>query len=202
MLRRDHITNNIRWGLDNPHPFLLVKTELIWEGKYAEYGNRRVVDIAGCAMPLQKIETIDEPARAMILRELKDYVPADRSQQYAFFHPDLTDLPTGEANFHRRQATNLERTLVDQSGLMPIGLLRWCLDYTRTTRRKIGGVFEVVRTRFIDLSQTDLFSVIDAIYSFRNEYVAHQDRELSDQERAKQALIQWARGIHRIWSCR
>ncbi|OHE82557.1 MAG: DNA methyltransferase, partial [Verrucomicrobia bacterium GWF2_62_7] len=32
-----------------------------WEGKYDDYGNRRAVDIAGCAMPLQKIETIDEP---------------------------------------------------------------------------------------------------------------------------------------------
>jgi adenine-specific DNA-methyltransferase len=38
-----------------------LKTELVWEGKYDEYGNRRVVDIAGCAMPMQKIETIDEP---------------------------------------------------------------------------------------------------------------------------------------------
>jgi len=36
-------------------------TELVWEGKYDEYGNRREVDIAGCAMPMQKIETIDEP---------------------------------------------------------------------------------------------------------------------------------------------
>jgi adenine-specific DNA-methyltransferase len=52
----------IRWGLDNPHPLSQMKTELVWEGKYDEYGNRRVVDIAGCAMPLQKIETIDEPA--------------------------------------------------------------------------------------------------------------------------------------------
>jgi adenine-specific DNA-methyltransferase len=33
----------------------------VWEGKYDEYGNRREVDIAGCAMPLQRIETIDEP---------------------------------------------------------------------------------------------------------------------------------------------
>jgi adenine-specific DNA-methyltransferase len=49
------------WGLDNPHPLSQVKTELIWEGKYDEYGNRRTVDTAGCAMPLQKIETIDEP---------------------------------------------------------------------------------------------------------------------------------------------
>ena len=33
----------------------------MWDGKYDEYGRRREVDIVGCAMPLQKIETIDEP---------------------------------------------------------------------------------------------------------------------------------------------
>ena len=71
--------NNIRWGLDNPHPFSQMKTELIWEGKYDEYGNRRTVDIAGCAMPLQKIETIDEPAsRAMVQGNLFDPVKAHR----------------------------------------------------------------------------------------------------------------------------
>jgi adenine-specific DNA-methyltransferase len=40
-----------------------MRTELVWEGKYDEYGNRREVDIAGCAMPMQKIEGIDEPRR-------------------------------------------------------------------------------------------------------------------------------------------
>jgi len=34
------MTNNTRWGLDNPHPFSQMKTELIWEGKYDEYCNR------------------------------------------------------------------------------------------------------------------------------------------------------------------
>jgi len=73
------MTNNIRWGLDNPHPFSQMKTELIWEGKYDEYGNRRAVDIAGCAMPLQKIETIDEPAsRAMVQGNLFDSTKAHR----------------------------------------------------------------------------------------------------------------------------
>lgn len=33
----------------------------MWEGKYDEYGNRREVDVAGLAMPLQRIETVDEP---------------------------------------------------------------------------------------------------------------------------------------------
>lgn len=54
------------FGPDNPHPLSQLQTELIWEGKYDEYGNRREVDIAGCSMPMQKIETIDEPRREAI----------------------------------------------------------------------------------------------------------------------------------------
>jgi DNA modification methylase len=45
----------------NPHPLSQMRTELVWDGKYDEYGNRREVDIAACAMPMQKIETVDEP---------------------------------------------------------------------------------------------------------------------------------------------
>jgi DNA modification methylase len=54
--------NKYIFGHDNPHPLSTRKTELIWDGKYDEYGNRREVDFAGMAMPMQKIETIDEPA--------------------------------------------------------------------------------------------------------------------------------------------
>jgi hypothetical protein len=38
-----------------------MKTELVWDDKYDEYGARRPVDIAGYAMPMQKIETVDMP---------------------------------------------------------------------------------------------------------------------------------------------
>lgn len=48
----------VRYGPDNPHPLSTLRTELVWEGKYDEYGNHREVDMAGSAMPLQKIETI------------------------------------------------------------------------------------------------------------------------------------------------
>jgi len=54
-------TNHGRYGPDNPHPLSTRRTELVWEGKYDEYGRRREVDVAGAAVPLQKIETIDEP---------------------------------------------------------------------------------------------------------------------------------------------
>ena len=50
-----------QWSPANPHPLSQLKTELVWDGKYDEYGRRREVDIAGCAMPMQRIETIDQP---------------------------------------------------------------------------------------------------------------------------------------------
>jgi len=52
------------YGPHNPRPLSTLRTELIWEGKYDEYGNRLEVDIAGCAIPMQKIESLDEPRRA------------------------------------------------------------------------------------------------------------------------------------------
>ena len=67
------------YGPDNPHPFSTIRTELIWEGKYDQYGNRREVDIAGAAMPLQKIETVDEPrSRAAVQGSLFDPQKAHR----------------------------------------------------------------------------------------------------------------------------
>jgi adenine-specific DNA-methyltransferase len=61
------------WGPAQPHPLSQLQTELVWEGKYDEYGNRRTVDAAGLAMPLQRIETIDEPrARAEAQGDLFD----------------------------------------------------------------------------------------------------------------------------------
>ena len=46
------------YGPDNPHPLSTRKTALVWEGKYDENGNRREVDIAGCAMPMQGKYTV------------------------------------------------------------------------------------------------------------------------------------------------
>ena len=49
------------WGPHNPHPLSKIKTELIWEGKYDEFGNRRPLRLPTSPYPLQLIETIDEP---------------------------------------------------------------------------------------------------------------------------------------------
>jgi len=53
--------NGKPYGPATPHPLSQLRTELVWDGKYDEYGNRRGVDIADLSMPMQKIETIDQP---------------------------------------------------------------------------------------------------------------------------------------------
>ncbi|GEM_PF-3597027 len=46
-----------RWRPENPHPLFGRKIELVWDGKYDEYGARRPVDIAGSGMAMREIET-------------------------------------------------------------------------------------------------------------------------------------------------
>src|SRR6266508_1300522 len=57
------------YGPDNPHPLSRIKTELVWEGKYDEYGNRRPIKLPTSPMPLQRIETIDEPRHREYARQ-------------------------------------------------------------------------------------------------------------------------------------
>lgn len=73
------------WGPDNPHPLSQMKTELIWEGKYDEYGNRRPVKLPTTPLPLQRIETIDEPHDREKARQLGLFDEAAFGRQA---HPD------------------------------------------------------------------------------------------------------------------
>ena len=50
------------WGPDNPHPLSRLDTELVWEGKYDEYGHRRPVRLPPTPPTLQCVERGDGPA--------------------------------------------------------------------------------------------------------------------------------------------
>lgn len=50
-----------RYGPALPHPLSTLTTELVWEGKYDEFGNSRQIDAAALVFPFQRIETVDEP---------------------------------------------------------------------------------------------------------------------------------------------
>ena len=69
------------YGPFNPHPLSAMRTELVWEGKYDEYGNRREVDAASHAMPMQRIETIDQPrSEAAAIGQLDLYEKKSKRQ--------------------------------------------------------------------------------------------------------------------------
>jgi adenine-specific DNA-methyltransferase len=73
------------YGPHNPHPLSRMKTELVWEGKYDEYGNRRPVHLPKSPLPLQRIETIDQPrdARKAEARQLGLFFDEDAFRQSA-----------------------------------------------------------------------------------------------------------------------
>jgi hypothetical protein len=48
MATGDESSKSIRYGLDNPRLLSQLKTGLVWDGKCAEHGNRRAVEVAGC----------------------------------------------------------------------------------------------------------------------------------------------------------
>ena len=51
----------MQYNSNNPHPLFTCKTELVWDGKYDEQGNRRPVDVITATLPLQNIEQVDQP---------------------------------------------------------------------------------------------------------------------------------------------
>jgi adenine-specific DNA-methyltransferase len=72
---------NANWSPGNAHPLSHMKTELVWEGKYDEYGNRRPVSLPTSPLPLQRIETIDEPHDREKARQLSMFDEAAFSRK-------------------------------------------------------------------------------------------------------------------------
>lgn len=143
---------------------------------------------------------LDDGALVLLLKILEPVIPAENHARIAFFEPDLTGLPPGEADMFRRNGGNLRRTLINRSGMSPIGLLRWCLRQSRESEPRAGGIFVHVHRRFAFISDED-YKLICRINTFRNDYVAHQAKELTDVAKAKDALSEWLKGLIRIWKC-
>ncbi len=142
---------------------------------------------------------LDEAARAVMLKILEPVMPVERGAQQVFFEPVLDGLSKNEAEMCRRRGSDLKRTLVDHAGLSPIGLFRWCLQQPREKKPTAGGVFLAVYERFGSVSD-ETYKFISRINTFRNDYIAHQTKELSDAQLAKAALSEWIKGLVVIWA--
>lgn len=141
---------------------------------------------------------LDEASKAVMLKFLGPKIPDDRAAQQKFFEPALSALPKKEVENYSRRGRDLKRTLIDHNGMSPIGLLRWCLQHTRESTASVGGVFDAVQSSFSGISDDD-YKLVSRINTFRNDYVAHQDKELTDAAAAREALGEWITGLRRIW---
>ncbi|HEV2328878.1 MAG TPA: DEAD/DEAH box helicase family protein [Verrucomicrobiae bacterium] len=141
---------------------------------------------------------LDDASRAVMLKLLDSDIPTDHQAQQKFFAPDLNHLSAKDGEMYRRRGKDLKRTLVDHNGMSPIGLLRWCLQYARKPNAAVGGVFDVVGKQFSAMPD-EIYRLVSSINTFRNDYVAHQEKELTDPVLARKALGEWALGLRRVW---
>ena len=141
---------------------------------------------------------LDEASKAVMLKYIGPKIPDQKEAQEKFFAPDITALPKKEAENYLRRGKDLKRTLVDHNGMSPIGLLRWCLQHARESVTPVGGVFAEVKACFSSLSDGD-YKLVSRINTFRNDYIAHQNKELTDAAIAAKALGEWVSGLCKIW---
>lgn len=142
---------------------------------------------------------LDESAKGLINELLLPLMPSTQAEQKAFFEPYYEKLKKTDVDWLNRHASNLRRTLVFKNGLWPSGLLLFCLDYCKNNKLDVGGVFEAVRKSLAKFNDTDLYDTVKAMTDFRNNYIAHQEKELTDINIAQEGLNLWIRGIYKIY---
>ncbi|MEN8443862.1 MAG: DEAD/DEAH box helicase family protein [Cyanobacteria bacterium J06555_13] len=163
---------------------------------YRFFENKESMNYAPVFTPL--LGSMDEAAKGFIVRCLQSEVPEDRNAQSDWFYPSLATLDRRSEDWHKKLAKNLKRTLVFNNGLSLIGLLRSCLDYSVNDNTAIGGVFASLRTQFRVQGVRNLLETITNINDFRNTYIAHQEKELTDKNLAEQELKSWIEALQTI----
>ncbi len=141
------------------------------------------------------LSCVDEAAKGLMRRKLQSELPAAKADRKAWFRPYLEELPEGRRRHYGYVASNLEKTLVRESGLSPLGLLRDCLEYALTDETELGGVFVAVKAAFAGSGAQEVFDAVAGINSFRNTYVAHQKKPLDDAEATELALRMWIEAL-------
>lgn len=142
---------------------------------------------------------LDEFARAIIVQRLSPHVPVARQAQLDWFAPHYGNIDSRQRDRYNLIGNNLRRTVVDNGGLSPIGLLRNVLDYALNDNLRIAGVFESIKAEFRFQGGRDLLAQVSALNDARNTKVAHQFDEMTAAQALKM-LQDWAKSLAALWS--
>ncbi len=133
----------------------------------------------------------DEAAKAVILKLLQGKMPAARGDQENWFEPYMGKLEPHLRDRYQKMAKNLKRGLVFGNPHSVIGLLCACFDFALNDKVALDGVFKAIRESFRLPGSRKLLDRLTAVNDFRNTYVAHHEKELSDKALAERNLKQW-----------
>ena len=138
---------------------------------------------------------LDHAAKAMIGQKLGPLVPGLPAEQRTWFEPYVQGTQARPAEWYRRVAQNLRKTLLFQSGPMPMGLLRDCMDYALNDKAKIGGVFDSVKQAFLYAGSRKVLEELSAVYDYRNQHIAHQESAITEAKPAGLAMGRWIKTL-------
>jgi type III restriction enzyme len=142
---------------------------------------------------------LDDAARALLVARLSPSLPAATPDQRTWFEPYYPPaLHPGARSHLEGVARNLKKTLVFNSGVSLIGLLRSCMDYALNPPTRLGGVFEAVEKAFRVQGGRDLLYLVTEVNDFRNTYIAHEGQPLVDAALAETNLRKWVDALARL----
>ncbi len=98
----------------------------------------------------------------------------------------------------QRRGRDLKRALIDHNGMSPIGLLRWCLQFANESTAAPSPALTSVRQRFGGVEK-QIRDSVNRINGFRNDYIAHQGKALTDAALVRNSLKEWSDGVVRLW---
>lgn len=163
---------------------------------FSIFENKKGQSLAPAFQPL--LGSIDEAAKGLIIRRLSDDVPSNPVEQDNFFAPYLGNMPGKKKGHLNKNAINLKKTLVYRNGLWPMGLLAFCLNFGIEGEFNLGGIFDSIKSHFVAKTDKTLYHSVESINQFRNMYIAHSEKELTETRKAKDGLRSWIEAIYTL----
>ncbi len=142
---------------------------------------------------------VDDAAKSMVTTLLEPLIPEKQVDQQDFFDPPFMFVSEREKDWLRKNAAGLKKGLLYKAFFMPLGQLGFCLEYAKTAKDQTGGVYKAIRDQFSRYSESQLSDRVEHIRTFRNNYVAHQEKELIDPELARVELKNWITGLAALY---
>ena len=163
---------------------------------YSFFENKEGMNYAPAFTAL--LGSLDEASKGLLKRRLQDGVPPVGNEAEDWFDPYFEKPDPRKLSGYKAMARNLKKTLVYDSGISPLGLLRTCMDFALNDKTKVEGVFVAIREKFQVKGGRDVLAKLQRVNDFRNTRVAHQEDEITDGAAAKKELLSWVDTLHTL----